>query len=177
MATKDIEKESVTGLDMATNRKEAEYDLVKALLESAEYKTAEESVSVVEIKRAGKFLFEVHVHPLSEADARQARKKATTFMPNPNGKKLPPIEKDFDSAKFNSWLIYLATTEDDQTKIWGNPAVMQKFALAQPVESVDVLLTLGEKRKLSDLVLEISGLDDDAEDGEETMTEEEYAKN
>lgn len=174
MAEKETEKMDVTGLDQATNRKDAEYDLVKALLESAEYKTAESEVTEVDIKRSGKFLFTVHIHPISEPDARTARKKATTYMPNPNGRKLPPIEKEFDSAKFNAWLIYLGTTEEDQQKIWGNPAIMQKFGLAQPVESIDVLLTLGEKRKLADLVTDISGLNDDEE---ENMDEEEYAKN
>lgn len=168
------EKKNVTGLDQAADRKEAEYDLVKALLESAEYKTSEEEITEVEIKRSGKYLFTVRMHPISEPDARNARKKATSYMPNPNGKRLPPIEKELDTAKFNSWLIYLATTEEDQQKIWGNGAVMQKYGLAQPVESIDVLLTLGEKRKLADLVTEISGLDDDEE---ETMDEEEYAKN
>lgn len=169
------EKKSVTGLDSAANRKEAEYDLVKSLLEASEFRVSEENITEAEIKRAGKYLFSVHLHPISEPDARQARKKATTYMPNPNGKRLPPIEKEMNTSKFNSWLIYLATTEEDQQKIWGNPAIMEKFSLAQPVESIDVLLTLGEKRKLADLVTEISGMDD--EEDEETVDEEEYAKN
>lgn len=168
------EKKDVTGLSTATNRKDAEYDLVKALLESAEYKTSEEEITEVEIKRSGKFMFAVHLHPISEPDVRTARKKSTTYMPNPNGKRLPPIEKDFDTAKFNAWLIYLATTEEDQQKIWGNPTIMQKFGLAQPVESIDILLNLGEKRKLADLVSEISGMDDDED---ETVDEEEFSKN
>lgn len=176
MAKKEAEeKKDVTGLDTASNREEAEYDLVKALLESAEYKTAEDEVTEVDIKRSGKFLFTVHLHPISEPDVRTARKKATVYMPNPNGRKLPPIEKDFDTAKFNAWLIYLATTEEDQHQIWGNPAILQKFGLAQPVESIDTLLTLGEKRKLADLVSDISGMNDDEED--ETMNEEEFSKN
>ena len=171
----ETEKKNVTGLDTADNRKEAEYDLVKSLLEASEYKTAEDAVTEAEIKRNGKFMFSVHIHPISEADARFARKKSTKYMPNPNGKKLPPIEKELDTAKFNSWLIYVATTEEDQQKIWGNPAIMQKYGLAIPVESIDMLLTLGEKRKLADLVTEISGLDD--EEDEDNVTEEEYAKN
>lgn len=171
--TEKNEKELVTGLELTENRKEAEYDLVKALLESADYKDAEDNITEAEIKRNGKYLFSVNLHPISEPDARLARKKATIFMPNPNNKKLPPVEKDFDTAKFNSWLIYLATTEEDQQKIWGNQAIMQKYGLAQPYESIDVLLTLGEKHKLADLVTDISGMNDD----EETMDEEEYAKN
>ena len=173
MSTEKEEK-NVTGLDMAADRKEAEYDLVKALLEAADYKTADDNITEVEIKRNGKFLFAVHLHPISDEDARLARKKSTVYMPNPNGKKLPPIEKELNSAKFTSWIIYMATTEEDQQKIWGNPAIMQKFGLIQPVESIDVLLKFGEKDKLGDLVMEISGIDDD---NDETMSEEEYAKN
>lgn len=173
MSTNENEKTTITGLEQAENRKEAEYDLVKALLESADYKDAEDHITEAEIKRNGKFLFSVHLHPISEPDARLARKKATLYMPNPNNKKLPPVEKELDTAKFNSWLIYLATTEEDQNKIWGNPAIMQKFGLAQPYESIDVLLTLGEKHKLADLVTDISGMGDD----DETIDEEEYAKN
>lgn len=178
MAEKDTEKTKVTGLDTATNRKEAEYDLVKSLLEASEFKTSEDTITEVEIKRAGKYLFSVRIHPLDDPDTRFARKKATVYMPNPNGKKLPPIEKEFDNSKFRSWLIYLATTEEDQQKIWGNQAIMQKFNLQQPWESIDKLLTFGEKTDLFDQVTKISGLDDEGNfDDEETMDEEEYAKN
>ena len=167
------EERDITGLDQATDRKEAEYDLVKALLEASEFKTDEDAVQEVEIKRGGKYLFTVHLHPISEPDATMARKKSTVYMPNPNGKKLPPIEKERNTAKFNSWLIYLATTEEDQEKIWGNRAIMEKFNLAQPYESIDCLLTLGEKQKLVELVMDLSGLSDD----EEEINEAEYAKN
>ena len=174
MATKETEKTNVTGLDAAENRKEAEYDLVSSLLSAAEFKTADENITEAEIARGGKYLFTVHMHPISEPDARMARKKSTIYMPNPAGKKLPPIEKDFDTSKFNAWLIYLATTEEDQQKIWGNQQIMQKYGCMQPVDTIDILLTLGEKRKLADLVTDISGLDDD---DEENMDAEEYAKN
>ena len=176
MANNETEKKSVTGLDQAENRKEAEYDLVTGLLEAAEYKTSDNNITKVDIKRAGRFLFSVHIHPISDQDSRFARKKSTIYIPNPNGKKLPPIEKERNTALFNSWLIYLATTEEDQEKVWNNPRIMQKFGLAQPYESIDILLTLGEKAKVIDLILEISGLEDD-EDGEEFMDEEEFAKN
>ena len=174
MATNETEKVNVTGLDTAANRKETEYDLVSALLEAAEFKTDENNITEVEIKRAGKYLFTVHIHPISDPDARFARKKATIYMPNPANKKLPPIEKDFNNSKFGSWLIYLATTEEDKAKIWGNAQVMAQKGLMEPWESVDALLTLGEKRKLLDLVTSISGMDDE---DEEFTDQEEYAKN
>lgn len=173
------EKKNVTNLDQTENRKEAEYDLVKSLLEAAEFKTSEDNITEAEIKRNGKYLFTVHLHPISETDARFARKKATTYMPNPNNKKLPPIVKEENETLFKSWLIYLATTEEDQEKIWGNPVIMQKYGLKLPVESIDILLRFGEKDKLSELVGKISGVldDDDGEDGNGNMSAEEYAKN
>lgn len=174
------ERENITGLDLAENRKDTEYDLVSSLLEAADFKNSEENITEAEIKRNGKYLFSVHLHPISETDSRIARKKSSIYMPNPNNKKLPPIVKEQNEVTFKSWLIYLATTEEDQEKIWGNQAVMQKYNLAQPVESIDILLTAGEKDKLFDLVGEISGFTDDDNNGEnddETMDEEEYAKN
>lgn len=165
--------EITTGLENAENRKEAEYDLVQSLLASAEY--TENTITEVDIKRKGVYCFTVHFHPLSDEDVAFARKKATEYMPNPQNKKLPPIEKSFNTNLFNSWLIYLATTEEDQQKIWGNPALMKAKGLSLPVEGVNALLTFGEKRKLSDLVVELSGESDEEE--EEIVTKEEYAKN
>lgn len=163
MATKETEKTNVTGLDQATNRKDAEYDLVTSLLAAADFKQDEDQITEVEIKRAGRFLFSVHIHPISDPDARFARKKATTYAKNPNGKHYAPIEKEFNNAKFGSWLIYLATVEKDQQEIWGNPEIMRKLGLMEPWESIDALLTLGEKRALLEQVTKISGMDDDDE--------------
>lgn len=180
MANTENEIKSVTGLDKASNRKEAEYDLLTALLDAADYKNTE--ITEVEMRRGGKYLFTVHLHPLNEEDSAFARKKATTYMPNPNNRKMPPIEKEFSSSKFNSWLIYLATVEADQEKIWGNAAFMQKHGLTLPVESIDKLLTYGEKQDLVETVSKISGLFDDEfdssnEEDEDKVSEEEYVKN
>ncbi len=169
----EAKKEITTGLAQASDPKQAEKDLLEALLSAAEFKTDQDAVTEAEIRRNGVPLFSVHLHPLSDGDIRLARKKATTYMPNPQGKKLPPIEKEFNSTKFNSWLVYLATTEEDQEKIWGRRELMRKYDLELPFESVDILLTVGEKKKLVDTVLQISGMDDDADEDEITL--EEYA--
>lgn len=172
MATKAPEKEPVTGLEMASNRKEAEFDLVKNLLLAADFKTSEDSISPVDIKRGGKYLFTVHIHPLSDADLRLADKRAAIMGDNPAGKKFPKIQKDYDNSVYKSWLIYLATTEEDQKQIWGNPAIMQRFSLAQPFESIDKLLTIGEKKYLMDIISEVSGLGGDED--EEEMDQETF---
>ncbi len=169
------EKINVTGLNMASNRKEAEYDLTKALLTAMDYQDNDDFVTEVEIRRRGQFLFNVHIHPISDEQIRFARKKAAVMIPNPNGKKLPKIEKEINNVTLKSWVIYLATTEEDQEEIWGNPTVKQRRGLMENWEGIDVLLTAGEKSALFDKVLDISGLNDELESDD--MDYEEYAKN
>lgn len=167
------EKEIMTGLEHAQDQKEAEYDLVKALLAAADYREDNDMITPVDIKRGGKFMFTVNIHPIGDQEVKAARKRATVYMPNPNNKKLPPIEKDFKSGLFNSLIIYAATTEKDKKEIWGNKVIMEKYGCVEPHETIDVLLTVGEKSWLSDLVVDISGMNTD----DEEVSKEEYVKN
>ncbi len=168
-------KKDLTGLEnseaIGTNAKDTGYDLTKALLAAAEFRTSEEAIKEIDICRNGVHYFTFHVHPISDKEARAARKAATKFMPNPNNRKLPPIEKEFDSAKFHSLLIYSATTAEDQEKIWNNPQVKDKYDILEPAEMVDLLLSVGEKLEIVDLIMDISGME------ENDATPEEYAKN
>jgi hypothetical protein len=173
MATEKKENQNVTGLDTAMDRKEAEYDLVSALLEAADYKNSDDEITAVTIARNGKFLFKVHIHPISDTDVKQAQKKAGVYKPNPTNKKLGQIRVDQDNAKLASWLIYLATTEKDQEEIWGNKQIMSKFGLFEPWESIDTLLKKGEKDALMEQVFDISGMNDDDED-EQQMDQETF---
>lgn len=173
MATEKTENQNVTGLDQATDRKAAEYDLAAALLKAAAYKTADDNITEVEIKRNGEFLFALHIHPVSDEDIAQANKKATKFRDNPQGKKYGKIQVGFDRATYRSWLIYLATTPEDQAKIWGNPA-LKSYGVMEPWQAIDVLLTSGDKLKLLNEVSKISGMDDDDNEGEEEMDAETF---
>ena len=100
----------------------------------------------------------------------KANKEAAIKVKNPNGKNLPKIQADSDKSKYKSWLIYLATTEEDQNKIWGNREFMSHYNLMQPWESIDKMLTVGDKVQLLEKITEISGLDND----EDEMDEEEF---
>ena len=173
MATNNEEKKSVTGLDSAVDRKEAEYDLVSSLLEAAGYKTSEDEIAEVTIARNGKFLFKVRIHPISDSDTKKAQKEAGVYKPNPANKKLGKIKIDQDNAKLASWLIYLATTEEDQEKIWGNRQVMSQFGLMENWESIDILLKKGEKDDLLEEVFKISGMNDDDDDEDNEKMDDE----
>ena len=163
-----VEKKTSEELGLPANVEEVQYDLVQALLEAGNYSNNKDEQKKIKIKRNGKFLFEFTVHPLSEDDIRFARKQSTSFMKNPNGKNLPPIEKETDFSKYRSWKIYLATIEEDQKKIWGNPALKESLSIIEPWEAVDKLLKGGERSAVDDLIDKISGYDVD-------LTE--YAKN
>lgn len=154
--------------------KEDEYDLVSSLLAAAEYQQTPDMIKEVEIRRKGRLYFTVHVHPVSEDDISFARKKSSKLYENPQGKKLPKIRGELDSNLFNSWIIYLATTEEDRGKIWGNGVVMQKFNLLKPVETINSLLIAGEKSQLIDLIFDISKMTDEEDQDSEA---EDYAKN
>ena len=175
-AKRQVEDESVvTGLEnakTAKEKKEKEYDLVEALLAAADFRHDENLITTAEIKRNGQKYFEVDIHPIGDEEARAIRRRATSYMPNPVNPKLPPVEKKFDQGKFNALIIYEATTEEHKRLIWGNKEIMTKYNLVEPYESVDVLLTVGEKNNLSDMVLKISGWEDDIE-----KQEEDYVKN
>ena len=166
MAT-EIKNENVTGLDNATDRKGAELDLVERLFMAAGYKEAADNIQAIDITRNGMYLFTLHIHPIGDDDVAKANKEAAIMVRNPNGKHLPKIQADSDKSKYKSWLIYLATTEEDQKQIWGNPALMKKLNAYQPWETIDQLLTLGDKAKLLEKITEISGLDDDEDEMDE----------
>lgn len=179
MAEKEMK--DFTGLSQvpASERRYAEEDLLASLLAAAGFKDSDEAVAEVEVKRGGRVYFTVHLHPLSDEEIKAARKKSTKYSKNPLGSKYPLIEKERDSKKFNSWLIYLATTPEGQKKIWGNPALLEKLDLVEPVEAVDALLLAGEKDRLVDTVTNLSGFGEEDEDGDEGApdTLEDYAKN
>ena len=166
MAT-EIKNENVTGLENATDRKGAELELIERLFLAAKYKEDADNITEIDITRNGTYLFTLHIHPIGDDDVAKANKEAAIKVKNPNGKHLPKIQADSDRSKYKSWLIYLATTEEDQRQIWGNPALMQKLGIFQPWESIDKLLTLGDKAKLLEKITEISGLDDDEDEMDE----------
>ena len=82
------------------------------------------------------------------------------------------LKKIFNASLFNSWMIYLATVSEDQEKIWGNPAIKEKYGLMQNVETIDILLRFGEKSALLDQISKMSGMEEEI-----SFEPEEYAKN
>jgi hypothetical protein len=168
-----------TGIDAAAvSTPEAETDVVSMFLSAAGYKTDESLFVPITIKRAGKQVLPTfRVRPISEDEAFQAHKSATTYMANPANPRLPKIEKSTDGSLEDSYIIYTATVTEDRTKTWDNPQVIRALqakypAIAMGVQVIDAVLTIGEKEAV---VQQIQGLS--YPDDTNKVTSEEYAKN
>lgn len=180
-------KEDVTGIAVITPGEEElpanlnlqrakEEDIVTSLLAAAEFRNDDSLMKEIVIARNGREYFTFKIRPVSDEEAAFARKKARVMKKNARGKRIP-VEGEIDTPKFNSHLIYIATTEDDRAKIWGNQAILNKYDLMEPWESISVLLTAGEKTSVVSQISEISGMDDDEDDDEVLDDVENYAKN
>src|SRR5690606_15104061 len=82
------------------------------------------------------------------------------------------LPREFNSAKFDSLVIYTATHPDDKKAIWDNKDLWAK-AKADVVtgwQLVDKVLKRGEKEKCIELIEDLSGYtDDETEATEETL--------
>ena len=134
-----------------------EDELIRGLLEAADYQQENALQKKIQIKRNNKVLFEFRIHPLSEEDVQTMRKRCTKYMPNPNGRHLPKIEVETNWVRMRSMKIYEATVAEDQEKLWNNKAVMQKLKVLDPVEVVELVLMAGEKDAVIDQIDNISG--------------------
>jgi hypothetical protein len=80
------------------------------------------------------------------------------------------VPREFNSAKFNSLVIYTATHPDDKKAIWDNKDLWQKANVVTGWQLVDKVLKRGEKEKCIELIEGLSGYaDEDAESTEETL--------
>jgi hypothetical protein len=168
-----------TGVDAAAIASpEAETDVVSMFLSAAGYRTDESLFRPITLKRAGKQVLPTfRVRPISEKEAFQAHKSATTYMANPTNPRLPKIEKATDGSLNDSYIIYTATVAEDRPKTWDNPKVISALQAKYPeiatgVQVIDAVLTIGEKEAIVEQIQALSYPDDTAK-----VTPEEYAKN
>lgn len=179
-----------TGVSTQTLTTESsQEDVLKMLLSAADYKEDSSLQEPVVIKRKGvQVLPTFHIRPISQEDTTVAHKKATKWLANPGGRRLPKIEGQTDSSIEDDWLIYLATTDEDKEKLWNNPAYIKGLQAKFPnvvfaqgssgPQMISLLLTFGEKVTLVNKILDIS-YPEDAEDGSAVseVSQTDFAKN
>lgn len=151
-----------TGLPPKEELQRNEADIIKGLLEAADYKEDEDNIQPIEIKRNDKVYFSFNIRPLSEDEIMKLRKLSTPYYPNPGGKRLPKIEGDVRLDEFRSRKIYAATIAEDKKLLWDNPTVKQGlknkgFDVIEGWEVIDKVLMAGEKNRVDELLDELSG--------------------
>ncbi len=124
---------------------------------------------VFEVVRDGKKLFSFRVRGLDDSEFEKCRDQATKVAKDRRWGSLA-VPREFNSAKFNSLVIYTATHPDDKKAIWDNKDLWAKADVVTGWQLVDKVLKRGEKEKCIELIEELSGYsDEDAESTEETL--------
>lgn len=139
---------------------------VAGVLEAMETITTYE---VFEVVRDGKKLFSFRVRGLDDSEFEKCRDQATKVAKDRRLGSLA-VPREFNSAKFNSLVIYTATHPDDKKIIWDNKDLWAKADVVTGWQLVDKVLKRGEKEKCIELIESLSGYaDEDAEATEETL--------
>lgn len=143
---------------------------VGGVLEAMETMTAYETFEVV---RGSKNLFSFRVRGLDDSEFEKCRDQATKVAKDRRLGNLA-VPKEFNSAKFNSLVIYSATHPDDCKVVWDNKDLWQKANVVAGWQLVDKVLRRGEKERCIEFIEKLSGYTDEDEDAETT---EETLKN
>lgn len=177
MATKENKyEEALDNLGLNEDMSaEEEFDIMANFLKAAEM--IESKTKKIDIRRDGQLLLRFSIHAVTGPDMKRAQKAATSYIPNPKMKKLK-IESDRDQVVYESYIIYLATVDEDKKKYWENPELKKRFDVMQGYELIDKVLLPGEKDMVIDAINELSGYNADDDEEEDTPRDDtEIAKN
>lgn len=123
--------------------------------------------AVYEVTRNGKKLFSFTINALDDEQVENCRDQSTKTVKDRRLGNLA-VPRDFNSAKFNSLMIYTATVSEDKKVLWDNKALWQKAGVVTGWQLIDKVLLRGEKDAVISLIEELSGYKD--EDSESTQT-------
>jgi hypothetical protein len=120
-------------------------DILRALLDQTHTPEAE-----VEIKRLG---VTFRVRGLRDKEVRKIREQAEyTYKDRRTGRRMSDVDWD----EYTSLMIITGTVGFD----WGNRELMAKFKANSPEEVVSQVLLAGEKDKLANAIMDLSGFED-----------------
>lgn len=122
---------------------------------------------VYDVVRDGKKLFSFRVRGLDDEELEKCRDQATKVVKDRRFGSLA-MPRDFNAAKFNSLMIYVATHPDDKKLLWDNKDLWQKANIVAGWQLVDKVLLRGEKEEVIAMIEKLSGYDD-GENTEETL--------
>lgn len=166
-AEMQVEDKEFTEQETKNQMRMLEEDLLRGLLEAADYKEDENEMVPMEITRNDKLLFRFHIRPLGEEDYDMCKKKHTKYVRNKQlGIKLP---EDTNSVRYRCELIYRATVEEDRKALWDNKQAWNAFnSKSKPVvcglDVIEHALKAGEKDRIVAEIDKISAYDSNLEE-------------
>lgn len=135
-----------------------EDDYIAGLLAAAD--DTDNSVLPIDIIRKGKKYFTFRIHSITEEMLSDIRKKYTKYAKNRRqGIRVP---EELDTPKYRASVIYNSTVEEDQKKLWDNPAVKRGLekrgnSIVNALDVIDAVLLPGEKDRIMDIIDEFNG--------------------
>lgn len=142
-----------------------EEDFIQGLIDAAQF--ADDETQRIEIIREGKLYFAFDIRPLSSEEYDKCRKKHTKYVRNRQlGMKMP---EDTNRVKYQSAIIYQATTEEDRAKLWDNRKVWDALNakydhIMNGLDVIEATLKAGEKDRILAAIDKLSGYDNDLEE-------------
>lgn len=150
---KDVELLRTEISENLSQRKMTEDDLLKGILEAADYKNDKDLWKEIEIIRANKKLFTFRIRPLTSDEIEHCAKVGQKFKMNKGRKEV--VDVDIEKVKKES--IYTATIEEDKVKIWDNPKVQESLNVLRGPDVIELTLRPGEIEAIIDQINELSG--------------------
>lgn len=155
---RNIEEVELTEEETQDQYRANEDTFLEGLLDAARYTDAEELK--IEITRKGRTYFTFSLHPLSESELLEIRKKYTKYEKNRRaGIK---VAGEVDTAKYRASIIYNSTIDSDKAKIWDNRKLWdalrsQGKVIINALDVIEAVLLPGEKDRIMDAIDEFNG--------------------
>ena len=114
-----------------------------------------------------RLFFAFNIRPLSSEECEKCRKKHTKYVRNKQtGMKVP---EDTNRVKYQSAIIYEATTDEDREKLWDNRRVwdtlnQKKDRILNGLDVIECTLKAGEKDRILEAIDKLSGYDSNLEE-------------
>lgn len=118
----------------------------------------------IDIIRNERKYFSFRIHSLSDEMLKDIRKKYTKYTKN--RRQGIRVADELDLPKYRASLIYNSTTEEDQAKLWDNPAVKKGLeakgiCIINALDVIDAVLLPGEKDRIMDIIDDVNGFNNE----------------
>lgn len=121
-------------------------------------------IKKIDIIRNERKYFSFRIHSLSDEMLKDIRKKYTKYTKN--RRQGIRVADELDLPKYRASLIYNSTTEEDQAKLWDNPAVKKGLeakgiCIINALDVIDAVLLPGEKDRIMDIIDDVNGFNNE----------------